>query len=204
ANTSKIPADTKTNVLLDGRLGRTGLRQLLSHHQFPFIKYTAPNEHLRRDLHASAEMSSLLVTTTTGESKSDNFAPLPLQPASASEEVPASLWNELDLTPSDAPREYSLLASHERPVSTFRYEVSEENLQGTHVREDLSDPHDPARTACDAEDWGEPRAVLTASCRAEPAGIAQFLHRVAIAAGVEALHVIIKDRRVPDKELDAV
>src|SRR5699024_2523102 len=140
-------------------------------------------------LHATAEMSSVLVTTTTGTWSSDSFAPLPVRSTSPSGAISATLWNDLDLTPSGTPREYSLLASHEHQISKFRYEVSEKNAKGTHVRMFLSGSRRPAKTATSPRDWGEPLTVLTASSHDEPVGIAQFAHRVAIAAGVEALHV---------------
>jgi hypothetical protein len=54
------------------------------------------------------------------------------------------------------------------------------------------------------EEWGEPCKTLTASSSTEPVGIAQFVHRVAIAAGLESVHVAIMDPRVSDSEVDEV
>jgi hypothetical protein len=204
SNASKNDAEPQHNALLGGTLGRTQFRQLLTHHQIPFIKYTGPDERLREDLHAGAEVSTLFVTTNGGEARSGDFPSLPLRVGSHGHGSVEGLWNELDLTPSDSPREYSLLASSDAPVSTFRYTVSAGNTQGEYVRVAITEPGVEVSEGSQPEEWGEPCKTLTASSSTEPVGIAQFVHRVAIAAGLESVHVAIMDPRVSDSEVDEV
>lgn len=200
SNASKYDVGPQHNVLLSGNLGRTQFRQLLAHHQVPFIKYTKSDERLREDLHPDAEVSSLLVTTNEGEARRGDFPALRLRAGSDSE----GSWNELDLTPSDSPREYSLLASTDAPISTFRYTVVAGSAQGNYIRVAITEPGVQVSGIPQPEGSGEPRITLTASTSTAPVGIAKFVHRVAIAAGLESVHVVVTDSRVPDSEVDEV
>lgn len=205
SNSSQIRPSAQGNVLLDGHLGRTRFRQLLTDHELPFIKYTAPSQRLRRDLHGTAEMSSVLLTTSSGDHRCGEFPPLTFTepPAESGSPVMPS-WSELELIPNTSPRTYSLLAAGHLDVSTFEYVTAEGAPSGDHVRVVFTRSTDEKQQITPPDDWGEPRTVVDASVLAEPMGLAQFVHRLAITAGVDAMHVVFEDSNIEDAELDSV
>lgn len=205
SNSSQIRPSAQSNVLLDGHLGRTRFRQLLTDHELAFIKYTAPNQRLRRDLHATAEMTSVLLTTSSGDHRCGAFPALTLTELSDESGSPSlPSWSELELTPSASSRTHSLLAAGHFGVSTFEYVVTEGAPAGDHVRVVFTGPAGETRQITPPDSWGEPRIVVDASVLTEPTGLAQFVHRLAIAAGADAVHVVFEDSNIEDAALDSV
>lgn len=199
------PASGATqNALLAGALGRTAFYQVISHHTYPFIKYTAPLERLLPGLHSPASIHSLLLTTSHAEVER---AVLPaIEPRIAPDEpaCPDALCTELDLSPGPEPRTYSLLAAPNAPVSTFVYEVDAGRPDGDAVV--------LVFTGSSSDRWGPEespetdgaRLIVTVAPPADARGAALLAHRIAITAGVERLHVIATTAALSDAELTAL
>lgn len=70
---SNAPASV-ANWYLEGRLGRSGFRQLVSDHQLPFIKFTSESQRLQPELDDLAGFSALTAYTENGDRW---YAPFP-------------------------------------------------------------------------------------------------------------------------------
>lgn len=203
SNSSQIRPNPLYNVILEGWLGRTRFLQLLTDHELPFIKYTAPSQRLWHDRHSTARMSSVLLTTSTGESRSGEFSPIALAGAPTAPGHVHPLWAELDLDPCDSVRTYSLLVGDEVGVSSFQYTTLAGEPSGDHVRVVFADTPRDERQVTSPDGWIGPRLIVTASSLGAKTGFAHFAHRIAVAAGSDSLHIVFEDPGIGDSELDA-
>lgn len=206
-NHTPMASGAARNVLLASDLGETQFRQLISHHTYPVIKYTAPAERLRPELHAPSNVHSLLLMTSSGAFEHGTLPPSePLvdDAAPCSSAVAADLSAELDLTTTCEPRAYSLLTATNAPVSTFEYVVDagQEDgdtavlVLGPHVADQNSPEDGPGADGV--------RVTVTATPLQGARGAALLALRLAITAEVERIHVIITSPAVADADVTAL
>ncbi|MGO2311172.1 MAG: hypothetical protein ACTIA5_03560 [Brachybacterium tyrofermentans] len=202
-NDTTLPTDPRTNVLLGGTLGRTRFRQLISDHAYAFIKYTTPAERLHPALHHPSSVNSLVVTSSNGTLRIGAL-PSAEPPVDPAEEFSASpLGAPLDLSPTQAPRSYSIVVSANASVNTFEYEVIAGDDDGDTAVLFLAPSSADRLGTEDALDSGIARVTLTAAPVNGSGGAALLAHRLAIASGVEKVAVVVASPDITDAEVTA-
>lgn len=199
-----VPSGPQSNVLLGGDLGRTKFRQLISDHTYSFIKYTTPTERLLPGMHRPSDIHSLLITTSTGSFRHGSLpsAQPRVDPVDASGH--RDLWAPFDLTPTPDPRSHSILVGSNTPVTTFEYEIDPGDIDGDTavllLAPSSADRVDPERIL----ENGSARTTVISTRVHGAGGVALLAHRVAIAAGVEKITVIITCPTITNADVTAV
>lgn len=196
-----LTAGPDTNVLLEGNLGRTIFRQLISNHTYDFIKYTAPGERMFAPLHAPASVTKLLHTTSGGVLSHGTLPPAVPSVKRVPAKIAMGIDAPLDLSPTDKARKYAVMALPNFPVSTYQYVVQEGSPIGDSVLL-IIDPRGSKPIIGSADSPIEnPRIIFTAIPSKRARNLELFAHRLAITANLESICVVISDPEVTDQEI---
>ncbi|GAA1489445.1 hypothetical protein [Brachybacterium sacelli] len=192
------------NVYLEGTLGDTRFRQLLTADGDPSRRATAPKQRLDPVLHPVDALTRVIAfdgttRTLSGELPAvvtDDGAPAP------SAAAPIPLPGELSAA-ADEPRDYAVLGASNRPSTRVRYvsaglDPSADSAELVVV---------PAAELPEARPAEPPTAVRARFVMAAQDGwrdLALLARRVALVARVDAIRVVIEDPDLPDHQLRAL